>query len=394
MSFYTRVDGINVSVPDEKYITFSYKDFNVMPTVKSELIEEVNDISIKRVIKTSSRKLILATDNKIYERKDGKYSAILDKTFPSGVDVIELKKKGEKTLLFIGDDGGIFEDGERVEHIKRGQHLVAFGRLFSASGRTLRYSKPFDYENYSTGVKLYGFFETEEDLGDIVGLFELYNKVCVLCKNGIVLFSPFMEESEYSAERMFTDGIINALENSAVKIGDELFFITDGNLARLNAKKTLSLFLLPKRLDFSIGHAVEVDGYYTIPVLDYGKKKTFFAKIGKENRLFTKDGGKVIENFGFFADGNAIYKKNIDDSSLTGEIASDFNSLSVKRIKRIVARNLDGAVLKVEGAKRVKSVNITSDYCVSYLCHCSENFTLSLSKIDTDSELYIEYLDY
>lgn len=347
------------------------------------------------------RRLFYCTDKKVYEQTAYGVLQLSDAIFTAAPDIIEITFGGEKKLLLVSDDKSVIEGKDVTErNVPRGDcYAVYKGMLFSAKGRTLRFSAPFDFTEFSVGLKLGGYFETDEASGEIVYMCELDGRLCLLCKNGLVFISADGERTDYSAEKAYT-GYIDALKNSGVKIGEQLYFVSDGMLARYG--KTLKLYTLPKEAHISSAETARtVNGFYLLPFSD-GAGRLLCARSGDEAHAFVADAQSGISASGaaYLCENgcrindakNALYKVSLDEKTCIHYVKTDLDKCALKRVVGICVHNANGATLNVKGDFGEKTFTIGKE-CKRTFCDLSSYlYEFTLSGASEDAQLIVKYL--
>lgn len=252
----------------------------------------------KRILKPyrkNGRTLAYCSDKKVYERTNTGYEPLSGKTFDSAPQIVAITYGGETKLLIVGEQASVIEGEDEEKNVPYGDCFTVFnGMLFVAKGKLLRFSAPFDFTNFSVGTKLGGYFETESEDGEIVFMCGLNGKLCLVCEHSVTELSVTGDRTDYSAEKIPL-GYLDVKKNSAVKIGENVFFISDGKLAKYG--KSLKTFPLPAGTSlYSAYNAASAKGFYLLPFLRNSEYKMLCVKSGdEENGFITKGSGYVAD---------------------------------------------------------------------------------------------------
>lgn len=294
----TRVN--NFYAPSVNKKTFKLDGFYRPPVKTLEFADVAAPPSgkiIKRIYRVGERTLVYCSDGKVYERAQNAYSAVSEKAFSSAPEIVEILFEGKDKLLLFSEDASVIEGDSLLteRNVPYGYSCaVVKGMLFIANGRLLRYSTPFDFLNFNVGLSFGGYFETEKSDGDIVFICELDGKLCVLCERSVITIDVSGDSTDYTA-RKTEKGFISVIKNSAVKIGGDLFFISDNALCKYDGN--IKRYDLPDDFNAdSYGKANRYNGFYLLPFKEKSENMLLCVKSGKEDSTFvTKGLGEVFD---------------------------------------------------------------------------------------------------
>ncbi len=275
-------------------------------------------------------------DGKVYRKTADGYAIASQETFDSAPDIVEITVTGEKRFLLIGENEcAITGEAEPLDvSIKGDCYAVFAGMLFVATGRTIRFSAPFDFTNFSVNLELGGYYEVEARDGNVRYMTEKNGKLCVVCERSIVYLEVFGDRTDYRAERLQV-GYLNVVKRSAVKIGETIYFITNGKLAALNSSlKTYDV--LYKDAVKNAGKAHTAAGYYLLSFSSGGKNKTLYCDTdGDAFAANAADCGGDICDGGIFYDSEkgGFYAFAENAETVAGDVMqSDLGACELKTV--------------------------------------------------------------
>lgn len=348
----------------------------------------------KTVIKHYSARgeiLFYCSDGKMYAFTGGECVAATDKVFSSPPDVIAITSDGREKLLFVTPDGSVTEGSDETERgVPHGDcYALVNGMLFSAKGRVIRFSAPFDFTEFSTDLNLGGYFETDYESGDVLFMCERQGKLVAVCRHAILSLGITGERTDYTA-RKINDGYLDVLAGSAVKIGENVYFISDGKLVESGA--ATAFYDLPDSADLSrTGIARTRGGFYLLPLSD-GEKLLCF-KSGGERGAFVTDGKGYVSEDGFAIDVSAGELCFFDCAAANGvsRAKSNLGVAGVKRIKRVYVYGGVGATVSVSG-NGCERVYAPEKPCESFGCDLfADVLSVAVKGGADDVEITVKY---
>ena len=346
----TKADGFRRVALSEK--TFSFPKGAFKKEMRGGFTAACALPADKTVIKHYSVRgkiLLYCSDGKMYSFTDGECVAATDKVFTSPPDVIAITAEGSEKLLFVTPDVSVTEGSDETERgVPHGDcYAVVNGMLFSAKGRVIRFSAPFDFTEFSTDLNLGGYFETDRESGDVLYMCERQGKLVAVCRHAILSLGITGERTDYTA-RKINDGYLDVLAGSAVKTGEKVYFISDGRLAESGTSTTF--YDLPADADLSrTGIARTRGGFYLLPLSD-GEKLLCF-KSGGDCGAFVTDGKGYVSEDGFAIDASAGELCFFDCAAANGvsRVESNLGVQGLKRIGKVYVYNGVGATVSVSG---------------------------------------------
>lgn len=253
---------------------------------------------IAKLYRADGRTIAYCSDKKVYERTNTGYAALSEKTFDSAPQIAAIVYEGKSKLLIIGENASVVEGEDAEKNVPYGDCVTVFnGTLFVAKGNVLRFSAPFDFTNFSVGTELGGYFETERDDGEILFVCGLNGKLCLICEKAVLELSVTGSITDYSAEKVAL-GYLNVKKDSAAKIGENVYFISDGKLCRYG-KSFKEFPIAAGTLLYSAGKAASINGFYVLPFLKNGEYEMLCVKSGEEENGFVTTGRSYVTDGGY-----------------------------------------------------------------------------------------------
>ncbi len=333
----TRVNNFYANSVKKK--TFKLNGFYEPPVKSLEFTSVAAPPSgkkIKRIYRVAERTLVYCSDGKVYERSQNAYSSVSEKEFSSAPEIVEILFEGKDKLLLFSEEASVVEgDSSLMErNVPYGYtYTIIKGMLFIANGRLLRYSAPFDFSSFNVGLNLGGYYETEKTDGNIVFICELNGKLCILCERSIINVDVSGDRTDYFA-RKEEKGFLSVRKNSAVKIGGDVFFISDGMLCKYDG--SLRRYVLPDDIiAYACGNANGYNGFYLLPFKEKSENKLLCVKSGKEETPFITEGLGEIFDEGFAVSGqtNEICRlTEVSKESVPHSVRTDMGSCAKKAI--------------------------------------------------------------
>lgn len=282
---------------------------------------------------------VYCDDKKVYIKTADGYVGACDETFENAPDIIGITVTGDKRFLITdGIKSAITGKVGALSVPVKGDCFAVFaGMLFAASGRVIRFSAPFDFANFSVDLNLGGYFETEIRDGDVRYMAEQNGKLCVVCRHSIIYLTVFGDRTDYLAERLQT-GYLDVKKDSVVKIGEKIFFITNGKLGELGSSLKTYDVLYADAVK-NAGKAQTFGGYYILPFTSDGKFKTLYCDTdGDGFSAYAAEGGGMISDGGTFYDSqkNAFYTFTENSETVEADaVGGDFGTCALKAVINI-----------------------------------------------------------
>ncbi len=306
------------------------------------------------------------SDNLLYAFEKGAWAPLCNTVFNAPVDVISIIYGGEKRLLIFSAEKAVVKGlgEEEVNLPAYDVYAYTAGMLFMAKGNVLRFSKPFNFTDFTVDLELGGYLETDDGLGEIVGLKGESDGVTLVCKKGIAKLTTIGERTAYSFKK-YSLPYIDVVPNTVAVTPDAVCFISENEFCSFK-KGALTKEKLPfKRSDIIItDSAVSARGRYLLPVRLKGVDADY---------VYCR-GGFVGEcsHSGFLVDGKAAL-------SVDGGYAADIMTNSVYRF----ALGGEGIALPVSTAYYKSRVTSFSTHGVKFITDifvdCEAGFTLKVN---------------
>lgn len=298
--------------------------------------------------------------------------------------VLPVIRNGQKKVMFVSDERAVI-DGDAIAGVPYGCSGIYFGgRLFIANGSTLYYSEEFDFTDFSVGLSVGGFVETDAYAGAIVYLFSNDEKLYVICRHAVYTFQPFGKPYEFKLEKIISG--LNVAENSACPSEGDLYFISDKNLYRLSGEKIKSLgSALRSFSDFTVENTGENSGLYIARLVTGGTDYVYIYD--------TRTNKEALQESGSYSVTGKYAKKQTDDrlyligirektvtesESYSGEY--DFGSCAKKSIVRVEAHISGSCRINVVGDGEFSAT--LTEKCNSVTCFLhGKNFNIFFDNV-------------
>lgn len=249
--------------------------------------------------------------------------------------------------------------------IPYGEYLQYGGRLFVGSGNRIQYSKAFDFTDFNVGSGFGGYISLEEKDGEFIKMFDINDKLYILCRNSILVFNGCGDQLEYSLKRLDVIGY-DIIPRSVVQIGEKIFFAGKNRIYELSNNR---LTFVPVNIPESgVSEGIDsgsVDGFYVVPIqTGYSNLGAFYdisnKKIHTANLAFP-----IAKSEGYSIDFEnrlcqiGIYLQN-PDSNKVNRLWTSLGSCKRKMISAIEVENTKTANLVVYGEDKTHTFPLKS----------------------------------
>lgn len=270
-----------------------------------------NEKTVIKLYREGGETLVYRSDKKVYRVEEGGLSEICPIEFDCAPCVTQIAVAGEKRFLLTDETkSAISGETYNISGVERGDcRIFINGRIATAKGEEIRFTERLGSEDFSSRIKTDGYYRTTLSDGAVVYMCELKERLCVLCENSVIFMDSRGDFCDFSAEKL-DSSYLKIKEKSAVKIGEEVFFITDGKLGVL--KNDVKVYDLPVDLkSVEIKNAATALGYYLLHLKKNGKGVLLCVKKRADGSFFTflNDFEGELENEGYFYDQsqNAVF---------------------------------------------------------------------------------------
>ena len=283
--------------------------------------------------------------------------------------------------LFVGKNS-FYINGAAVDIPAASVATLHNGRLFTANGRVVTFSKPVDFENNSVSLTPYGTLGVCERAGNVVGFYSDSDKLAIICEHAIYNLTAFGESIDFNFERLNISAL-DVKANSIVCFNDGCIFLSGEKLYKYsNGKITVQETLL-NNFNFTVcGSAAQKDGIYLLPVTVNGENYIYALNNMDGRESFIATTSAIIADGGLILSGGVVNK--LTDSGFMGErILStnpiDFGISGVKTVCVISASVGADCTLKVKGDFGEKRYSLKTGGNIIKTNLKSQAFTFSLS---------------
>ena len=304
--------------------------------------------------------------------------------------VLPVIENGEKTVMFVNNQTAKIGT-ETVSGVPFGKSGDLFcGRLFIADGNKLKYSEEFDFTDFSVGLNVGGFVETDSEAGDILFIFNDGKKLYAVCKRAVFAIETFGKPYEFKMEKIVSG--LDVLENSAVYVGDEAGFISGKYFYTFNGKKlTRKSGVLLDFASFTAGVAFARDGLYVFPFTSGGNSYIYAYDFTAGTEVLQKTSGYTVSGgYAKKANDDMLYKieLSVESSAALEEYSGeyDFGTCAKKAVTRVEA-HIDGSC-RVTVTGEGKYTALMTEKCNSLPCFVhGKNFNITFSDASENFKL-------
>lgn len=250
-----------------------------------------NDEQTLSVIKTyllEGIKYCYCSDSHVYKEENGVFSLFSQKTFDSAPNLLTVLVEGERRTLVYSDNASIVRGYGEVEvTLPQSQYSeVCNGVLFLASGNTINFGLPFNFETFSVDLNPTGVIKIEPELGDILALISMETDLQIFCKHGVLSLSTFGQPKDYTLKH-YSLPYLDIEPKSIRKIGNRIYFISQNKLCYLKNQTLESADLSLGGNVKVIGDASTYKGYYLLPVNAFGKNVLYVKNTNTDTEWYT-----------------------------------------------------------------------------------------------------------
>lgn len=363
----------------------------------------------ERLYYAGGRLLAYLSDNKLYIEENGAFTKYSDNSYAAPPDVVAITVNGESKIAVVTEEGAVFSDGQTADIVKGERYAAINGMFFSAEGRTLYFSAPFDQENFSVNSGGGGQFASMPEDGEITALADAGEYLAVLCKRRAIRLDFAGAQTDYRAERLASPADINVVKNTAAAVGDRIIFISGGFLCEFYKSSVSAVKALPFQ-DYTVTAAACSFGEaYLLPVTvgDEAYTYCYDALTGSEHLLpayaaYSETGGFVYDfasgkvlglSFSYAESGEQTSGANIAAVSERGAVY-DFGSCFKKRLYKAEVHCTGAAVLTVSGESADKTFALKEGCNALRINMTSREFTVRITGFSAGFELKKAAFEY
>lgn len=176
---------------------------------------------------------------------------------------------GQRVNFFIDNQSSFVLQGEEITPkfwVPADVTIMHNGRLFSAKGRVITFSKQFDFETQSVNLNVDGSLRVDVSSGNVIGFMSDNDTLFVFCENAIyTIFTgaetiDFVFKKACALERKIE-------EKSLVVSGNVAYFLSGKKICKYNKSSIKTYGELLNTRDFSdVGYASFCDNAYLLPL--------------------------------------------------------------------------------------------------------------------------------
>ena len=320
-------------------------------------------------------------DNTIYEYKNKRMESVLKVS--SQPLLIDILVNGIKEILVVEINGAYILKKDITFNFPYGQCIAKHkGRLFVADGKNIYFSNQFNFTVYSTNIENQGFISVDDNAGKILDLIEYKDSLMVVCEKAI--YKLRLIDQNFEFDKIELD-YVDILPNSAKKVGDKIYFISQNKLCEFDGSSRIMLNgdfdrFLPLAKEF----ATSVQGLYSIKVAVNGRDVFLvYDTSTKEHYYVWTDGvGNMGENgYVFVEEFGTIYRINANTNNQTYEWQSkdiDFESLNKKALLELRLTVDQPMALYIQGDFGTKEIQLSEGVNIKKLNLTSRAFKMRI----------------
>ncbi len=337
------------------------------------------------------------TDGNLYEINNGERTLIfgIGNIAPCAKEIIH---GGTKKILFVGEKACIVDEvAETISWEPSNVVCEHKGRIFSAFGRVITISTPFDFSTKTTGITIAGNIRIEQKAGDVMGFLSDNEKLYVLCRSAVYLLLTDNDFINFKLKRLYyfspsiTERTVSEYSNELICVRDKtIYTFSDGKFSKV------SDFL--QNLSFSVmGDATVGEGVYYVPVtIDSENKITVYALnfTDKSEGGFLLS-GEILEK-GYAVQSGKLYKitdknQNSNVKSITSKQTS-FGMAYDKTLHALLVETGSDCTLTIKGAFGSKKFTLKKGCNQVKTNLTSAYFSVNFSLIEKD--FYLKNLQF
>lgn len=250
--------------------------------------EENQPLGVIKTYLLDGVKYCYCSDNRLYKEENGVFNLFSEKTFNSIPHLLTVLEEGERRTLIISDNASVLRGYGEVDVTVpyTSCYQVCNGILFVAEDNTIKFGEPFNFETFSVDLNPKRIIKLDAELGEIVSLIAMETDLKIVCKHAIMSLSTFGNPEQYELKR-YSLPYVDIQKNSVRKIGNGIYFISQGKLCCLRKQKFDFIDLVFETGISSIGQASDYNGYYLLPVNAFGKDALYVKNTNTGTEWFT-----------------------------------------------------------------------------------------------------------
>ncbi len=390
LNLFKDVDTMsNLEIEGEKIrSSFVYKGQNIfLPS----------DTRAKRIIDVENELYVFCTNLYLYKPNNGVLEKVSDNRFGGDMHIFKVDSDGERKLLVVSQDRQwlIGEEEVRV-NVPYGKYMLIYkGMLFSANENVLRFSKEYDYTNFSLDFGLGGYLKMDDFEGNVYGLNVINDKLYVFLRHKILVLSPFGSPTDFTFQTVETD-YLDIVDNTVKGFDQIVYFVNGNKLCSFDGKvvKEVKSFLDNDGIT-PIGPAYVFEDKYLLSVMVNGYVKAHIYYLSADQKIH----GITLADKAVSAKGGyAVYLSTGEITKLSKPTEDvnyyfkskkiDFNNLHVKSLMQFNLYSSAKSCLKINGRFGTSSFTLSKGHNLGRCARESEEFVFELVGTGKDLEFY------
>lgn len=363
---------------------------------KSQALSLEEGVSVLKTYAVNGDLYLYLSDNKVYKLESGTLTSVSDTEFSNTPELVLIYKEGiEKLLIYEGENSVIVGTTEQEVALSDGDCCSLFGMTVIAKNNTVKFSAPFDGTDFSTGINEGGYITLPSDSGDIIKVLSSGDKVVAVCKYAVYQLDFKGEKTDYSLTKLITP-FIEVKENSVVKIGEIIYFVSNNKVYSIK-EKTVSFFELKNNLTNTVINSSGCfDGYFAMCYEVSGVKYLLAVDTELKSETLLTGLSCISNRLGYAVNEseNKLYKLTLNCFVDGGSISSNLNCNLKKTVLSLSGKVVGSATLVISGEFGSKSFNIKDGTFFRNCKLASTDFSFLITDPSSDfsmSEITITY---
>lgn len=373
------IKGINVCSDNGKYFTLknfktatkkargvfaSEKEIGFGVGIKSEGQILKNGLKAVKIYTVFDKLFICTLSGEVYSQKGGTLNKIRIPAFKDVPKIYPIIYDKKESALIVSDGYNyVVNDNINYVGVPKSTTVASFkDGLYFGYKRRIFACLNKDFTLFNTDFLSFETIAIPQRLDVIEKLIPLKGGLLAVCKRGFALIERKSDELGLSFTPLDVDPV-KIEEDTVVKIGEEIFFLSNGRLCVYKSQKVEVLAsLLDGEAFTKISHAGASGDYYLLPGIFFDGDIGLFVYDTKNNqctfvdfreKLITTD-GVVLEKDGKLGS----IKKDGQTTCAWQSVETDFEEENKKTIYQIYVKCSGNCTLTVTGDKRSKTFSL------------------------------------
>ncbi len=268
---------------------------------------------IRRLYHIDGEYYCYCNDQMVYKEQNGVFSLLTSWPFATEPEIIKFISENQTYTIILSSKKKLLIGNGKEEDFKVGfskSMAICNRAFFLGENDTLKFGKPFDFENSAIDVYPHGYIKLNKNLGDVEGLSVNGRNLIIVCKHGVTNLSVLDEEMDYRLTD-YSLPYIDVEENSLITIGNKICFVSENKFCTLTGKtlKTHEISLEEKFKQN--GKASSFKSHYILPIKSMGDQTEYIyvrnlidgkewilsakTALSKSDGCYVSDSGKICK---------------------------------------------------------------------------------------------------